>query len=302
MSKIIILLGPTASGKSQIGLELISKNSNLKIINCDSKQIYKEIPIITAQPPLNEIKSYEYSLYGYKSIYDHFDVTNWIDDAYWEINNAINLNKIPFLIGGTGFYVKSLLNGIDLRQEYQDNLEIDIKENKYEIYEKLCKFDQRHQKINLNDSYRLSKAFLYFNKTGISIFDSYTNKDEGWLINKKISNPNYKIFVFLPDREKIYESIEKRFEIMIKEGVVNEISSLKDFKKNNSFFKAHGVPEIIDFLNKKISFHGMSEKIKQNTRNYAKRQFTFFKNQFKKNKFIFSSKDDLMHEIESFLN
>ncbi len=118
MSKIIILLGPTASGKSQIGLELISKNSNLKIINCDSKQIYKEIPIITAQPPLNEIKSYEYSLYGYKSIYDHFDVTNWIDDAYWEINNAINLNKIPFLIGGTGFYVKSLLNGIDLRQEY----------------------------------------------------------------------------------------------------------------------------------------------------------------------------------------
>jgi tRNA dimethylallyltransferase len=311
--KLIILLGPTASGKSEIALSLLEKNPSLQIINCDSKQIYKEIPVITAQPSKEEISQYGHLLYSHKTIFDHYDVKEWKKEAFEAIKKSFEKGKIPFLIGGTGFYVKTLLNGIDEMPEISAQTRILVKEKikneREEIYKILCRHDLRHfDKINFNDSYRLEKAALIFFETGKSIFEFYDQKNLkqqvfGSELRKFFPDLEIKIFVLNPSKEILYEKINSRFDFMINEmNLIEEIRKIKilDPDKNLSFYKTHGVPEIFDFLDEKINFNEMSSKTKQNIRNYAKRQITWTKNQieFKEE---FCDKNAIKNLIQDFI-
>lgn len=315
MNKIIILVGPTASGKSEIALNLLEKHKNLQLINSDSKQIYQEIPIITAQPDHEEILEYGHLLYGHKTIFKHYDVKDWLSEAHEAIQSSFEKGKIPFLIGGTGFYINALLNGIDEMPEISPETRDFVREkllkneSRQEIYRKLCEKDFRHlDKINFNDSYRLEKAASIFFETGKSIFEFYDKKNSenqifGSALLKKFPEVEFEIFVLDPPKEILYEKINQRFDFMINEmNVLDEIEKIKILNpdKNLSFYKAHGVPEIFDFLDKKISFEEMSSKAKQNIRNYAKRQKTWFKNQIQ-SKIISENKQNLLLLIEDFI-
>ncbi len=279
-NKIFILLGPTASGKSEVTYRLLQKNKNMQIINCDSKQIYEQIPIITAQPEHAEIEEYDYKLYGYFSPYAHYNVENWLKDAKREIKIALENDKIPFLIGGTGFYINCLMNKMSTLPKISDEIrkeQMDLLENigAQNYFDELSYMDKRIiGKINPNDKYRLHKAGCVFAQSGKSIFDFY----EQSAISKN-DEYEYDVNVLLPERELLYSNIEKRFYAMIDMGVLDEVKKVIDIPSSLPSYKSHGLPELIDFLNKKCSLDDAIQKAIQNTRNYAKRQRTWFRHQ-----------------------
>jgi tRNA dimethylallyltransferase len=299
MRKVYILLGPTASGKSSAVTSVVSQFPNiLQVINCDSKQVYKEIPIITAQPHHDEITKYSYKLYGYRSILDHYDVTNWLSDAKVVIEEAFEDSKIPLLVGGTGFYINALINGLSSIPPISDNVKTQVFEliESYgsDFYEYFSKLDNKIiGKIEKNDSYRLTKAAQIFFETNQSIFDFHQQK------TKLFEDVEFVTTVLLPQRDLIYANISKRFDNMIQNGVLVEAYKLYadgKFDKNNPSFKAHGFPEIIDYYETKIELQDAIELAKKNTRHYAKRQTTWFKHQIEE-KIVFEE----LTELEKFL-
>ncbi|OEY86770.1 tRNA (adenosine(37)-N6)-dimethylallyltransferase MiaA [Wolbachia pipientis] len=277
--KIIIITGITASGKSELCENLVSKNANIIIINCDSKQIYKNIPIITAQPPLQEEL---YRLYGYVSVKQKYSVTLWIEDLKREIDNAKKNSRLPIITGGSGLYINSLINGLSFVPEISEEVKEHVNAlrtnlNKKEFYQLVLNKDPKILgKIAVNDSYRLSRALEVATETGYSIFT--------WQESNRISTTlqNFKIYKILPDREYIYHKINSRFVTMIKSGAIDEIKFLLDMNLDPHLpaMKAHGVPEIIKYLNGEIALTEAIQIAQANTRHYAKRQYTWFKNQF----------------------
>ena len=297
-SKVLILLGPTASGKSSVAKQLVEKNNLLQIINCDSKQIYSEIPIVTAQPSVSEIDEYNYKLYGNVSVYQNYSVTNWTDDAVREIRKSINENKIPFLVGGTGFYIKGLIEGLseipstteDIKNKVRMMIESD---GIQELYKILSSLDQRIVgKIQPSDSYRVTKAASVFFQTGRSIFDFYGEK------SSKLNDCEFIVSVIIPEREEIYTNINSRFDKMIVDGVIEEVKRVQLLDENLPAYKAHGLPELLRYLGGRITLENAIEIAKQNTRNYAKRQITWFKHQLKDAK-VFKEADFLSYVLEN---
>ena len=298
-NNIYILLGPTASGKSGIARKLLEKNDNIRLINCDSKQVYKEIPIITAQPDLEEIEKYNHKLYGYHSIHEHYNIATWLNDTSNEIKNAISQNKIPLLIGGTGMYIKALTEGISeippISDEIKDFVDSKIENfGREEFYIYLSNLDPKIiNRINQNDIYRLTKAGQVFLQTKKSIFDFYDNKI------KVLNEYNFVISVLLPDRDELYRNISIRFDDMIQNNVLTEVYKIFEDKIDKTLpsYKAHGLPELLEYFAGNIDLQDAIDQAKQNTRNYAKRQFTWFKHQISNGHF-FDNKDDL----ENFLS
>lgn len=295
--KILILLGPTASGKSDVALQVIKKFTNLQIINCDSKQIYKEIPIITAQPEREEIEEYGYKLYGHQSVYFHYNVASWLRDAEKEIENAFQNDKIPFFVGGTGFYIHGLMNEMSNLPEISE----EIRERNFALlgdlglegyYEYLISRDKKIiGRINKNDKYRLHRAACVFDESGKSIFDFYEESK----IRRK-NDYEYFINVLLPDREILYSNIEKRFHIMLNNGLLGEVKEVVNIPRHLPSYKSHGLPELIDYLNGKRELDDAINIAIKNTRNYAKRQTTWFRHQLDDANF-FDNKESC---IESF--
>lgn len=286
--KILIFLGPTASGKSEIVYKLIQKFTNLQIINCDSKQIYREIPKITAQPNKNEILQYNYKLYGHRSVYEDYNISRWLEEANCEILSAFSNNKIPFLTGGTGFYINGLMNKMSelpTISEETKNQHLDLikKLGIKEYYQYILQKDPKIiNKINPNDQYRLHRAGCVFDESGKSILDFYEKSK----IEKK-SNHEYQIYILLPEKEILYKNIEKRFHLMIENGLLDEISKNLNIPKTLPSYKSHGLPELIDYFNGKKTLDESIEIAIKNTKNYAKRQRTWFKNQLKNENFFY---------------
>jgi tRNA dimethylallyltransferase len=301
--KIFILLGPTASGKSEIVYKLIQTFPNLQIINCDSKQIYREIPKITAQPDQNEILKYNYKLYGYRSIYENYNVSQWLEDANNEISSAFLNHKIPFLIGGTGFYINGLLNKMSDLPKISE----EIKLKHLEMIERLG-IEKYYQyiiqkdpliigKIHPNDKYRLHRAGCIFDQSGKSIFNFY----QEYKIQRK-SDYDYKINILLPEKEILYKNIEKRFHEMINNNLLNEVSQIIDIPQHLPSYKSHGLPELIDYINKKQTLDNAIEIAIKNTKNYAKRQSTWFRNQLKNENFFYDKNSCLKEIMNSLSN
>ena len=276
--KVIVICGPTASGKTGLSIELAKKIDG-EIVSCDSMQIYKDMTIGTAKPTEKEMQGIKHYLIDFVSPENRYSVADYKKDAIKAIRKIIEKGKIPIVVGGTGLYVESLIYGIEYNEievdlEYRKELEkIEESEGLAKLYEMAEKIDKEAiKKISHNDKKRICRILEIYHSTG----KTKTQLE----IESRQKGPEYDYLLFgiNMDREKLYDRINKRVDIMLEAGLVNEVKEL--LKKYNEFptaMQGLGYKEVVEFLNKKLSKEEMIEKIKMETRRYAKRQITWFK-------------------------
>ncbi len=277
--KIYFITGPTAIGKSKFALDLCKK-VNGAIINADSMQIYKELKVITARPSNSDIKKVQHHLYGYVNGNERFNVEKWCLDSVKIINMLNKENITPIFVGGTGLYVETLIKGITPIPNIPEKIKNDSNklvedigiENFYKLVHEIDA--ESVDKISKNDTQRLKRIWEVHKHTNIK-FSLWKKKE-----NKKFLNStDFKIIVFLPDRKKNYIRVDQRVLKMIKNGAIDEVKKLinLNYEKTLPIMKAHGVPEIISFLENSISFEECIQKIQLVTKQYVKRQNTWWK-------------------------
>jgi tRNA dimethylallyltransferase len=271
-SSQILIYGATASGKSALAEKIAQKIGNTIIINGDSRQVYREIPIITAQPKIDKY----HKLYGIISSKDQFSVADWL--SYLEKELLQNYKRKIIIVGGTGLYLESMMVGLSsipmVKKEIYESLE---KRLKFEGFDKLyCELLQKDpdRKILKNDKQRLIRAIGVLEETGKNL--SYWQEEK-----KKPLLPESDILkIYLkPSRELLYQRINNRFLAMLEEGALEEADNL--IKNRIIAPKIIGLEEICGYLAGNYSKEYMIEKAQQKTRNYAKRQETWFKNRLK---------------------
>tara|TARA_Y100000590_G_scaffold287959_1_gene324224 strand:+ start:1721 stop:2620 length:900 start_codon:yes stop_codon:yes gene_type:complete len=275
-SKIILVYGPTASGKSKFAVKL-AKKINGEIINADSMQVYKQLNILTARPTKKEQRKIKHHLYGIASVNTNFSTGYWLKLAIKKINEIKRKKKIPILVGGTGLYFNSLVNGLvkipNIPVKFRNKIRLmQKKDGQKKFFKKLLKIDPMvRNKINKNDSQRSIRAYEIKCYTKKSMYD--------WLSRTK---PNFEDNDFLKlylnfDRTELLEKIEKRISKMIKLGAINEVKKFKKLKFSNksSVNKVIGIQEFTKFLQKKIELDEAKELVHIRTRQYAKRQTTW---------------------------
>lgn len=284
--KIIVICGPTASGKTALSIQLAKKIDG-EIVSADSMQIYEDMDIGTAKPSIEEMDGVKHYLIGNVSPTIRYSVANFKKDALNAIEEILKKGKTPIIVGGTGLYVDSLVNGIDyddseIDLKYRAKLdEIAEKEGLEKLYEKAKEIDSlAMEKISHNDKKRIFRVLEIYNATG-------KTKTEQEIESKKKENPyNYIVFAINMDREKLYERINKRVDIMLENGLLNEINSLKeDYKTSRILNSGIGYKEFYDYLYNNKNLEDVIDDIKKNSRHFAKRQYTFFNHQFNTNWF-----------------
>ena len=279
-SKIILISGPTASGKSKFAIQL-AKKINGEVINADSMQIYKELKILTARPKLKDIKIVKHHLYGFKSVKDNYSTGNWLRDAKSKIKNIKKKNKIPILVGGTGLYFKALTEGIVKIPEIPFNIRNRVRKKQSKIgqnkfYSELIKLDPLCKiKIDKNDTQRSMRAYEVKKFTNKSLFDWYSETYSDFTHDSFI-----KLYVDYP-REKLLEKISLRANEMLRDGAINEVKKFYKLRirKDLSSQKVIGLNEIKDYLDQRLDLNVLKEKISIKTRQYAKRQSTWARGQ-----------------------
>ena len=281
--KILIISGPTASGKSDLAKK-ISGKINAIIINADSMQIYNELPILSSQPSPDDITTFDHALYSILPYDQTSSVMDWLNLARDEIERARESEKIPVIVGGTGFYISSLINGINSIPEITD----EIKDEVREFYKKLDKDEFIKNLIDLGDinyirlskldPQRLTRRMEVLKQTGKNL-DWWQNQDK---------NPFYKKENFVhinlnPDREKLYQNCNERLNLMFENGALEEVEEFMKLspKDDLPITKTIGYFEIRDYLKGLIDKEEALSRACQKTRNYAKRQLTWFRNQFR---------------------
>ena len=275
-SKIILIAGPTASGKSNFAVNLAKKIDG-EIINADSMQIYKQLKILTARPNKKEQKNIRHHLYGIININKNFSSGTWLKLAISKIKEIRRRKKIPIVVGGTGLYFQSLINGLVKIPNISMKLRNKIRsmQKRYgqkKFYKKLLKLDPKvKSKFDPNDTQRSIRAFEIKTHTKISMYD--------WLNKTK---PIFKKSVFLKfyvnfERSKLIKRIEKRTINMIKMGAIQEVAKFNKLriKKDKSINKVIGIEELTKYLNNQIKLKQAKELIAIKTRQYAKRQTTW---------------------------
>ena len=279
-SKIILIAGPTASGKSKFAIQL-AKKINGEIVNADSMQVYKEIKILTARPKKIDQKKIKHHLYGIQSVKKEFSSGKWLKHANKKIIEIRKRNKIPIFVGGTGLYFKSLTDGltkipnipIKFRNKIR-NLQNKIGQEKF--YNKLIKLDPKIKNYaKFNDVQRSIRAYEVKQYTKLSILDWFEK-------TKKIFNQNefVKIYIDFP-RYLLLKRISKRIDEMFKEKVINEVVRFNKLKvrKDKSSNKVIGIKEITLYTQNISTIEDTKDKILIKTRQYAKRQTTWGRGQ-----------------------
>ena len=274
MKDVLIIIGPTASGKSSLSVEL-AKKLNGEIISADSSQVYIGLDIGSAKITKEEMKDIKHHLIDNKTPYEEYNVAEFKSDALKLIPQIISRNKLPIICGGTGLYIKSLINDYNfdnapkneqIRQQIIN--EVENNENGLEIaYNKLCTMlPDLAKKINKNDKVRIVRA----------LEKMLVEKNE---FVKPLNQYNYHIYVINDDRQEIYNKINKRVDLMVQNGLFEEVKNLIDsgISKDNPCFKSIGYKEIFDYYQQGLDKLETIELIKKKTRNYAKRQLTFFR-------------------------
>ena len=279
-SKIILISGPTASGKSKFAIKLAKKIKG-EIVNADSMQVYKELKILTARPKKKEYQKIKHHLYGFQSVKKKFSTGKWLELANEKIAKIKKKKKIPILVGGTGLYFKALTDGlvkipnipIKFRNKIR-NLQKKLGQKKF--FNKLIKLDPlTYEKINPTDVQRSIRAYEVKSHTKKSLVDWFKNT------KPKYTDENFiKIYIDFP-RQDLLHKISKRTDQMIKNGAIKEVKKFLKIKLriDNSSNKVIGINEIKDFLNKKSNLNEVKEKITIKTRQYAKRQSTWARGQ-----------------------
>ena len=275
--KVVVIVGPTASGKTAISIELAKKIDG-EIISADSMQIYKEMNIGSAKPTKEEMQGIYHHMIDVIEPTENFNVAKYKEMAEECIEKILAKGKIPIIVGGTGLYVSTLTNGIEFSEiesddEYRKELEnIAEQENGIDIlFEQLKKVDpEAANVIDKNNVRRVIRALEIYKVTG----KTKTQVDKESIKELKY---DYRIFGLLWDRQELYDRIDKRVDIMIEMGLVDEVEKLNKRGISSTAIQGLGYKEIIEYLDKKLTLVEAIEKVKQETRRYAKRQMTWFK-------------------------
>jgi tRNA dimethylallyltransferase len=275
-SKIILISGPTASGKSNFAVK-IAKKINGEIINADSMQVYKQLKTLTARPNKKERENIKHHLYGVVDLNKKFSTGQWLKVAIKNIKNIQKRKKVPILVGGTGLYFQSLINGLvkipKIPVKFKNNIRLMQKQDgQKKFYKKLLKIDPKiKDKFNLNDSQRSIRAFEIKSFTKVSMYE--------WLNKTKSDFKDSQFLKLYIDfkREDLVQRISLRTIKMIEDGAIKEVKrfiKLK-IKKDQSVTKVIGIDELTQFLNNQINLEQAKELISIKTRQYAKRQATW---------------------------
>ena len=275
---VYVIGGPTASGKSKLAVEL-AKKVNGEIISADSMQIYKEMNIGTAKVNKEEMQGVQHYLVDFVSPDERYSVSNFKKDAEKAIEEILEKGKTPIVVGGTGLYIDSLIYEIEFQNEEVD-LEYREKLNKIadekgleSLYKKAQEIDpEAMKKISINDRKRIIRVLEIYHKTG------KTKTEQELQSRKNEVKYEYKVFAITMDREKLYERIEKRVDFMIEQGLIEEVKQI--LEKYHTFptaMQGLGYKEVVEYLEGSCTKEEMIEKIKKETRHYAKRQLTWFR-------------------------
>jgi len=275
-SKIILISGPTASGKSNFAVKIANK-INGEIINADSMQVYRQLKILTARPSKKEQKNIKHHLYGIIDINKNFSTGQWLKLTIKKIKEIRKRKKIPILVGGTGLYFQSIVNGLvkipNIPLKFRNKIRaIQKKEGQKKFYKKLLRVDKKAKdKFDQNDTQRSIRAFEIKLYTKISMYD--------WLNKTKSvfkDNEFFKLYIDF-NRQDLVKRISLRTLKMIKKGAIKEVKrfSAKKIKKGSSVNKVIGVNELKQYLKNQITLAEVKELISIRTRQYAKRQATW---------------------------
>ncbi len=269
--KEIAIIGSTASGKTALSLEIANKTNSI-ILSLDSLCVYKEIEIASAKPTIKERGNIIH--FGIDEIFpnEEFDVIKFIELYKKAKDYAIKNDKNLIIVGGTGFYLKALIEGLSLGIETK--IKLDISQN--EAYELLYSIDKKYmQKIEKNDRYRIEKAYSIYKQTGLSP-TSYFEKNPKIAVAKDL-----KIFEILWEKEELKNRISQRTKIMVNSGLIDEVIFLeKKYSREPNCMASIGIIETLEYLDGKLTKQELEEKISLNTAKLAKRQNTFNKGQF----------------------
>ena len=275
-SKIILISGPTASGKSNFAVKIANK-INGEIINADSMQVYKQLKILTARPNKEEQKNIKHHLYGVVDVNKSFSTGQWLKLAMKKIKEIRKRKKTPILVGGTGLYFQSIINGLvkipNISLKLRNKVRfIQKKEGQKKFYKKLLKLDKKVKgKFDSNDTQRSIRAFEIKLYTKVSMYD-WLNK------TKPVFNENEFLKLYIDfNRQELIKRISLRTVKMLQKGAIEEVKRLstKKIKKDYSVNKIIGVNELRQYLKKQMTLDEVRELISIRTRQYAKRQATW---------------------------
>ncbi len=297
MKKIIIVGGPTASGKSKFALNL-ARLVNGEIINADSMQIYKYFSILTSQPKKSDFKVIPHHLYGYVETNVKYNAVKWLNDTNLKIRKLLKDNKTPIVVGGSGLYLEFLYKGVNnmpqISTKTRDKVSLLLQNiSNADLLNLIAKVDKEYSlKLNIADKFRISKLLevYYETKKNITYFHSK---------NKKTNNYNFfKVFIS-PDKNKVRVNIKKRVMKMVEEGLIEELKKYRNKVVGCNIENAIGFNEINSYIENKVTLEEATNLIVKKTKNFAKRQYTWFANRFDQNLKI-DGEDNLSLVVETF--
>ena len=275
--KVIVIVGPTYSGKTKVGISLAQKLQS-EIISADSRQIYKKLTVGTAKPTQDELRTIKHHFIDFLEPDETYNISRFETDSLKVIDELISQGKIPIVVGGSGLYIKALTEGIFNSVDSDDEYRAELKElrekfgNEY-LYGELKKVDPQSVAGMLPQNWkRVMRALEVFHLTGEPIWKFQENYE-------RKTDYNFILFGLNWDRNILYANIERRVDEMIENGLVNEVKNILSlgYSKNINSLNTVGYKEIISYLDNEITLERAIELIKRNTRRYAKRQMTWFR-------------------------
>ena len=277
--KVVVIVGPTASGKTAISIEL-AKKINGEIISSDSMQIYKDMDIGTAKVTKEEAEGIKHYLIDCVSPDERYTVSDFKKDAENAIEEILAKGKTPIVVGGTGLYVNSLIYGIEYQdmkfdEQYRDELmkKAETESGLKEIWDEANQIDpEAMKKISPNDKKRIVRVLEIFKATG------KTKTEQEILSRQNGVKYDYKVFGITMERGKLYSRINLRVDIMIEKGLEEEVRKLVNkYTKFPTAMQGLGYKEVVEYFDGNLTYEEMIDKIKQESRRYAKRQLTWFR-------------------------
>lgn len=284
MSKsVFIIAGPTASGKSALALDAAGEFDGV-IINADSMQVYRELDVLSARPSKSDLQQAPHRLYGFRAAADPCSAGRWLDLAVDEINAAWGKGQLPLVVGGTGMYLKALMEGLAPIPDVPASVREQVTALHHELggeafKDKLSKLDAKAaSRLPAGDTQRLIRAYEVALATGRPLSD--------WQKHHPSEPPlraNFGVIVLSPEREVLYDGVNRRFDWMMENGALEEVQSVieQDLDPSLPAMKAVGVPELRAFLLGEKDRETALEDAKRATRQFAKRQLTWLRNQLK---------------------
>ena len=299
--KVVVIVGPTASGKTSLSIEL-AKRINGEIISSDSMQIYKDMDIGTAKVTKEEAEGIKHYLVDCVSPDERYTVSDFKQDAEKAIEEILEKGKTPIVVGGTGLYVNSLIYGIEYQdmkfdEQYRNELmnKAETEEGLNALWEEANKIDPEAMiKISKNDKKRIVRVLEIFKATG------KTKTEQEILSRQKGVKYDYKVFGITMERGKLYSRINLRVDLMIEKGLEEEVRNLiNKYSEFPTAMQGLGYKEVVEYFDGKLTREEMIEKIKQESRRYAKRQLTWFRKN--KETIWLDSENDMQNNINIIL-